>query len=245
MPSRNAKPPVRRPKVCDPPDESVAVLIERYQGASGMDEVHAPLVALECSSRCAAGSIWRKDKPTYQMAHQMAVDGIGDVAICEFLQSRGFHITQGMWSRHMSNHIKPLLLKIAMEVTALVQLAKTAFSIPSGDLALMTVQSLMVPLVDGLKAIDTKRYQKMAREDPMGYATFCLTHAKALTAVHRSITQAEIMDAKLDLDKLRVKQGYDKMFQTALQEMVAKLSATDEGKAMLPALQRLLTTPSV
>lgn len=225
----------------------LAAIVAQYEAADDLTTIRANIDALEGTQRCHCCVLGRDDPKTHAVMTAMLAnkEAFGDVAA--YLNATGYTISVSMLSRHNREHLKPGLLNIAVKTGALERLAKTAFGIQSGDLATMTLRAMLVPLIQAMDDFEggntekvAKRFRKLLEDDPVGFAQHAATMAKALATVQRSVKQSEIMDAKLDLDRLRAKQGYDRMFVTALREMRERLSATPEGRAMIPALTRLL-----
>lgn len=218
-------------------------LTEQYAHCSEADDFHAPFAALEGSSRCACCAIWRTDKPTYRMMTQMALDGVGDVDVCEFLASRGFAISQSMFNRHVRRHVKPRFLELATEAGALERLAGKVLGSSPTDLAVATAKALMIPLLDAMQELKRGSFREMAKKDPIKFVDFASRVNRTLADVQAAAYRSEAMQAKLALDRLRTKESYERAFAIAQREMAAKLNETPEGRQILPVLQRLLNPP--
>jgi hypothetical protein len=223
-----------------PMDARLKALVAKYEGADDICQFTVNVDVLEGTRRCTCCMFSETDPPGHAVMSAMLAhkEKVHDVAA--YLQSRGHRVSISMLSRHQTEHLRPALHELAVKVGVLERLAKTSFIIPSGDMALMTVKALMIPLMDGLEALDHKEYRKLAKDDPLGYANMCLAHAKALSAVQQSVNRTEVMQAKLQLDKLRTKEGYERAFAIAQREMTERLMETPEGRQLLPVLQRLL-----
>ena len=250
MPPRNLPPRKIEPSPTEPlPGVALVLanpvkdLTEEYAHVSEADDFHAPVDAFAGTCACACCSIWRKDKQTYRMMTQMALDGVGNVQVCEFLASRGFAISQSMLNRHIRRHLKPRFLELATEAGMLERLAGKVLGSNASDLAVATAKALMIPLLDALQDLKRGAFREMAKSDPVKFVSFVSQVNKQLAEVQSAAYRSEAMQAKLVLDRLRTKDSYERAFLIAQREMAAKLSETPEGRKMLPELQVLLNAP--
>ena len=239
-----AQPRRKKPTSMSP---DLAAIVARYEDADDLTTIHANLDALEGTQRCICCVLSRTDPKAHGTMTAMLANKEAFEDVSAYLNAAGYAISISMLSRHTREHLKPGLLNVAIKTGALARIAKTAFGIPSGDLATMTLRAMMVPLtqaLDDFEGGDTakvaKRYKKLLESDPIAFAQHAASLARALAAVQRSVKQAEIMDAKLELDRLRLKEAYERAFAIAQREMTDKLMQTPEGRQLLPILHRLL-----
>jgi len=229
-------------------DARLVTLIQKYEGAEDPTTIHANLDALEGTSRCVCCRLALDDEEAHAVMTAMLArkERVEDVA--GYLVSRGHRVSVSMLSRHQKHHLFPGLLNVAITTGAMERIAKTGFGVVSGDLAEMTVRAMMVTILQVLNdpenAKSLAKLRKLRIEDPVAFGTYVSNMSKSLASIRKSNNQAQIMDAKLALERAKLYQEGQKLIDRGFVALREILEPSEEGRAILASLEAFIKAPN-
>ena len=194
-------------------------------------------------TRCKCCALWYKDPEAFVVLSQLLVRGTQLEDVLEEMVARGHDLTIQNLSNHRNRHMNPAMWQLAAETAEFQAIAAQALGLPTGDLATMELKLVSAALLEATKKLDRKKLASLAKDHPADFIELINKHARALAQVQASDRQAQLNEAKLKLEKLRVDQQTTQLVNRGLAVMETELSTTPEGRKVWQAVANLINAP--